>query len=320
MNTPGDRSGADPLPPPVATGQAALAWAVSSGRAAEVVERQRALRRRRRRRRFAVAAGGALGIVAGMLVWREQRTVPAAPSAVSGPTIVATPERRVLPDGSVVELKAGAGITVDFGGVARRVRLDSGEVHFQVAKDAARPFVVTAAGVEVQAVGTAFSVHLAAEAVDVLVTEGRVAVAREEATAGGRPAATVGAAQATAVATPPPFAAISVGAGERVVVPVAPPAVSPPPAALPVSAPEQARRLAWRVPRIELAGTPLREAIARFNAHAGNRLVLDPGLGDLQVSGVLRADDTESLLLLLRNEFAITAEVRPGGEVRLRRP
>jgi transmembrane sensor len=76
--------------------------------------------------------------------------------------------------------------------------------------------------------------------------------------------------------------------------------------------------LAWRVPRLELSGTPLSKALPMFNEHGRVHLRLaDPALGRLQLSGVLRADDTESLLRLLEGEFALTAE-RRGDELVLR--
>ena len=54
----------------------------------------------------------------------------------------------------------------------------SGEAYFTVAKNPGRPFVVAAGGVGVRAVGTAFNVRLDSDAVEVLVTEGRVQVSR----------------------------------------------------------------------------------------------------------------------------------------------
>jgi transmembrane sensor len=62
----------------------------------------------------------------------------------------------------------------------RRVELVAGEAHFTVAHDRARPFIVSAGGVAVRAVGTAFNVRLAPTAVEVLVTEGKVSVAEAE--------------------------------------------------------------------------------------------------------------------------------------------
>jgi transmembrane sensor len=84
-------------------------------------------------------------------------------------------ESHALPDGSLVELKEGSRIAVDFSAEQRQVRL-VGEAHFQVARDAARPFVVNAQGVMVRAVGTAFSVRVDSDEVQVLVTHGSVHV------------------------------------------------------------------------------------------------------------------------------------------------
>ena len=74
-----------------------------------------------------------------------------------------------------------------------------------------------------------------------------------------------------------------------------------------------AEQLAWRVPRLELNDTPLREAVALFNRHSRVRLELaTPALGDLRVSGVVRADNTPALLQLLRADYGIEAE--PTGD------
>jgi transmembrane sensor len=82
---------------------------------------------------------------------------------------------------------------------------------------------------------------------------------------------------------------------------------------------EMSERLAWRVPRLEFSGTPLAQAIPLFNRHSGVRLVLeDSALGALELSGVVRADNTDSLLRLLGAEFGILAE-RQGEAIVLSR-
>jgi ferric-dicitrate binding protein FerR (iron transport regulator) len=57
-----------------------------------------------------------------------------------------------------------------------------------------------------------------------------------------------------------------------------------------------------------------------FNRHGNRLLVIDPALGRLQLSGTLRADDIDSLFLLLRNEFGIIAVQGSAGRTELRRP
>src|SRR6185312_8533669 len=106
----------------------------------------------------------------------EWRARTARPVARADSIVISQPERKTLVDGSVVELRDTAEIAVDYAGPLRRVTLRRGEALFQVAKNPARPFVVKAGGLEVRAVGTAFSVQIDGAAVDVLVTEGRVSV------------------------------------------------------------------------------------------------------------------------------------------------
>lgn len=296
--TPGRRAGSADEPSPVATGLEALSWAVSSGAAGEVVRHVEARRRRRVRRRIAgVAAIACLGLVGAWLFPQAAATLAVPPIAAVS-TVVVAPETRTLADGSIVELRPGAEIRVEYGPSSRRVVLLAGEVHFQVTKDAARPFVVVASGVEVRAVGTAFSVDLGKRAVDVLVTEGRVAVTSPPA----------------AVEAAPAVAMVDAGQGTTVSLEVAGAA-----AVRSVPFGERRERLNWRVPLLEFSGTPLAEAIPMFNRHGRRHLVLDPALGRLQLSGTLRADDTDSLFILLRNEFGIIAAPGRNGRTELRK-
>ena len=91
-------------------------------------------------------------------------------------TAIGALQKLDLPDGSVALLNTDSAIDTAFTATERRVRIVRGEVFFTVAKDAARPFVVTAGTVAVRAVGTAFNVQRHHGSVEVLVTEGRVRV------------------------------------------------------------------------------------------------------------------------------------------------
>ena len=106
------------------------------------------------------------------LSWQPARTP--APSAT--PAKVALVEQRVLEDGSTIDLNRGAAVAVAYTLETRRVTLLRGEARFQVAKNPARPFIVSAGGVDVRAVGTAFHVRMESDVVAVVVTEGKVQV------------------------------------------------------------------------------------------------------------------------------------------------
>jgi transmembrane sensor len=250
--------------------------------------------------------------------WRRWawRTVPLAAAAalafsfvyrthpVAGPSAVArlasaelTPiEERTLEDGSTVRLNRGAYLQVAFSAGERRVRLERGEADFAVEKDPARAFVVESGGVSVRAVGTAFNVRLAEHAVEVIVTEGSVAVAR-----GGAGDANV-------------LPALS--AGERAVVPrvaAGAPVVDTP------SREELERRLAWQPRVLAFTDESLAAIVNEFNRH--NPVVLrlaDPALRDLRLTARFRSDNVPGFLRLLASDFGIRAEPGANGEIVLR--
>lgn len=92
-------------------------------------------------------------------------------------TTVGQQQSTTLADSSVVLLNTDTQIRVEFNDEFRNIHFLQGEAHFTVAKDPERPFRVYVGDRMVQAVGTAFSVYLRDAAVDVTVTEGRVALA-----------------------------------------------------------------------------------------------------------------------------------------------
>lgn len=282
-----------------------LEWPRAAGHVEDLLAAV-ALRKKRRRRRAVALAAGAATAVAALWFGLPAPVPPAGAPAGAAParSAVIMPERLTLPDGSVAALQHGTALAVHFeAGSAgpRRVELTKGSAFFHVAKDAARPFVVEVGTMRFRAVGTAFTVKTDETAVEMLVTEGRVAFER----AAPEPGA------AARHAEPQIF-----GAGQRVVVghaPSASPAVATvPAAALPQTA-------TWRVPRLEFNETPLREVVRLLSEHSGRRVSLaDPDLGRVEISGALRADNLEPLLEILAGTYGIAAEHRSDGVVVLR--
>lgn len=268
-----------------------LDWVGLAGKSREVhaaVERQL---RRRRRRWMAVAA---TVVAAGMVAWGGLRfapqfvSAPAADAADPAGETYAAAGRYALADGSVMDLREGAVVEVSWRAAERRISLLQGQAFFQVSHDASRPFIVRARGCEARAVGTAYAVSLVDDRVEVLVTEGRVAVAPDDATApigAGSPAVAAG-----------QNARIRLGVSPRQmeIRPMTPDAI--------------AAGLAWRVPRLEFDGTPLRDVLQAFNRYNVAQITLgDESLGDLPVSGLLRADNFPVLLKLLDTSYAIVS-------------
>ncbi|MBL9199052.1 MAG: FecR domain-containing protein [Opitutaceae bacterium] len=253
-------------------------------------------------RRFPIAwiAGGLAAAVAlSTVLWWPRAAVPE--TARSFATSAGGFERAVLDDGSVVELNGSTRVRADFTPGERRVTLVAGEAHFTVAPDAARPFVVTAGGVAVRAVGTAFNIRLAAESVEVLVTEGKVALARP--TASSAPGA-----QPTLVV-----------ASERVVVPATDPRAGPAQAQPVVEkvTPEVVRTaLSWQERKLTFAETPLREVVGQFNRRNRLQLVVtDPALAARPIGGTFAADNAEGFVRLLETSGTVVVERR--GEFEL---
>lgn len=81
-----------------------------------------------------------------------------------------------LEDGSHLTLAPQSAVDVRFENGVRQVTLLSGEVFFQVARDAGKPFQVNVAQVAVRVLGTAFDVRLDDRQVRVEVREGAVGV------------------------------------------------------------------------------------------------------------------------------------------------
>ena len=232
---------------------------------------------------LAAAAAVAVGI------FMAHRAAPTPTLVMAGTNPVAAIEQHALEDGSIVELNQGAEIAVLYTRGERHVRLERGEAHFTVAKNPSRPFIVSAAGVDVRAVGTQFDVRLDPAAVDVLVTEGRVRV-------GSIPL---------------------VVAGQQAVVSLQPGAAAPRVEA--VSAAQIDRLLLWRPQTLDFTGAPLSEIVAEFNRHNTAELIIaDPALANTRISALLRSDNIDGFVRLLERGFDIQAE-RSGNTIILRK-
>lgn len=215
------------------------------------------------------------------------------------------PERRVLPDGSLVELNANARIDVNFSAKSRHVRLVQGEAHFTVAKEPGRAFVVAADKFHVRAVGTAFTVQLETEAVSVLVTEGNVQLnevhSLDDASLASREVSQLVAGQVAVVRT----SAVDGSAAVAEIREVTPD--------------EIAQALAWQTMRLEFNNLPLRDVVAEFNRYNSRKLLIeDRDTGNILVGGSFRADNVEPFVRLMDLGFGVTSTAR-GRDVVLRR-
>ncbi|HET7535850.1 MAG TPA: FecR domain-containing protein [Candidatus Didemnitutus sp.] len=240
--------------------------------------------------------GGALAAAAcvALVVWVAS---PRLRSSASFSTAAGQHRTVDLTDGSTLLLNNGSEVDVDFRSSERRVNLHQGEVHFSVAKDASRPFIVAAGSVRVRAVGTAFNVRRDQTAIEVVVTEGKVQVSRAD----------------TAALDP-----VYLVAGESTTVNTD---GSAPLAVARINSDDVRAKLAWQAPRLVFSDTALADAVARFNRYSKVQLEIgDPELASLPVGGGFDADKAEEFANILLAAGGVKLERVSDTHIILRKP
>jgi transmembrane sensor len=238
------------------------------------------------RRRRVWAAAAAILIFAGIVgVWWSRM-----------PAIVqtGTAEQRVvwLPDRSQVTVGPLTRVSYRYSAATRALRLDTGQAFFEVTKDAHRPFVVDTRRGRIVAVGTAFSVNVASDRLNVTVAEGTVRI--ENAELSQKPSG-------SAAADP-----VMVSAGRRYIAATNGASVT----TLPSTTPD----VSWRDGRLVYYGDPLSAVITDLNRYAVDRIELaDQTLGDLQYTGTVFPKGINDWLVSLPNIFPVRVEHREHG-------
>lgn len=193
-------------------------------------------------------------------------------------------ERRVvlLADGSRLSLDAASEVRIRFSDNARSVRLTKGQARFDVAGDAARPFLVQAAGKTISASAGAFNVDVVGSELCVTPIRGKVLVLADLA-----PARSIATGQQ-----------LDGGAVKRA---------------------DASEAVAWERGELVFADDTLAEAVAKVGRYSNRRIEVDPGAANLRVSGAFNAGDTESFLDGMTSYFGLTATPGADGAVTLRR-
>jgi transmembrane sensor len=191
-------------------------------------------------------------------------------------------EKLPLPDGSRVDLNTDTKLDIALDGRERRVNLSRGEAFFEVARDTSRPFIVRAGAYRVVGTGTAFSIRLNGEALNVAVTQGRVRIECD----GIYGASFVQAGQV----------AMAADGGARV---------------LSVAADQIDRMLSWREGLLVFRNSRLDAVAGEFNRYNRRRLRVAPSVADVRIDGTFKASNLDGFLRLLHRGFAVKA--RPAG-------
>lgn len=263
------------------------------------------LRRRRWRRPqslLALAASLLLMLATGLIATdRLPALTPPGTAAQVYATDIAETRVVTLPDNSRIALDAATRVAVAYTGEARDITLLEGQAFFTVARDAARPFRVTAGGQTVTALGTAFNVELIDREVVVTLVEGEVVVTGAPAAGPpGPPPQAAGEAPAPSASADPPGAVRLVAGQQLIAAPDAPPQLA--------GAPDIEKSTAWRRGRIMLDDDTLQAALARVNRYSRIRIVIaDPVLAELRIGGVFNAGDTDAFIEAIETAFPIEA-------------
>lgn len=182
-----------------------------------------------------------------------------------------------LPDGSRISLDGRSAVDLHFDARSRTLRLLSGEILLDVAKDASRPFLVVTEHGSIRALGTRFVVERSDASTRLAMLESSTEVKSAGSTR-------------------------TVGAGQQVRFDAH---GLQPTEAIDAAGLEQA----WANHQLVIREQPLGEVLERLGRNHGGYLLFDAkALAHLKVSAVLPADDSQRALRLLARSFPIRVE------------
>lgn len=238
-------------------------------------------------RRTLILGGGAAAAGACILGYNVLAPGPAE----AFETGVGEQRQVTLADGTLVVLNASTRMKARIGDDRREAQLLAGEALFTIAESSAGIFSIVTPSGEIEAASGEILVKL-------LPKGARVALLSDAARASRRTwigqAGPVTASANSEILFERDEVAIDAATAEQL-----------------------ARRTLWREGMLAFDDTPLSEAVADVTRQSGVRFVFaDPALADLRVGGLVRADDLDAFLALLRNNLAINAE-RRSGEITL---
>lgn len=189
-----------------------------------------------------------------------------------------------LDDGTAVRLDTDSRIAVAFRGGERRVQLTRGQAFFDVAHDAARPFIVEAGPMSVRAVGTRFDVRRDGAQAKVTLVEGIIQVH--------------GSGLSAKTWTLKPGEQASLGRmpnRSRADVPQA---------------------TSWTQGRVVFEGLPLAQAINEINRYSPHKIRLAaPGVAGVPVTGSFETGDVDAFVSAVSDLHGLIAKKSTDGTI-----
>lgn len=253
---------------------------------------------RDRRVRRTVLATLVVGVIGGAGLGWQALTAPKPLATQAFETAVGQQATVTLPDGSKVTLNTDTVVRTRADPNRRLVYLERGQAFFEVEKDRRHPFVVTAAGKTVTALGTAFDVRVDRGGLKVVLVEGKVRVDTPVAPspAGGR--------------EPPPAQATEMTAGSQL--------VAPDNADWRMSRTDVNRETSWLRGQITFNDAPLGEIVAELNRYSTRKLVIaEPQLASVRLGGIYTPGDIAGFSRALRAYGVAEVSEGPDGQLRV---
>lgn len=265
------------------------------------------LSHRSRRKSMVGVALAAAAVLSGLLILQPQwfGIDPAVPPATTYQTNRGELKTIQLSDGSLVTLGGQTKVSVDYSPRARTVQLYYGEAWFEDRDLPNRPFVVTAGGGTITAVGTAFVVNRDADRVVVTVTSGIVDVAAD---VSGQPLQ-----HPTHDLPGPRLSVVRITRGEALTYSNR--------AMGPVVHANAPAATSWAHGRLIFDDVPLRYVVQNVDRYWSRKIIVDPQAGALRFSGQIYEGGIENWLRGLPDIFPVTTQQSGTSiSVRMRSP
>lgn len=216
-------------------------------------------------------------------------------------TAVGEQQLVTLDDGSTILLNTNSQVKVDYSQSTRKIYLLEGEAHFDVLSDPERSFLVYSGVGVIRTLGTAFSVLLKGNALEVTVTEGSIELNLVEKTVlDDKPGE-------NKTPAPEKLERLAIlNAGQNAIFDAEAKAIE---SIETVDELEIAAKLSWHDGLLRFSGDPLHEVIAEVTRYTQlSVVILDPEIRDLRIGGLFKISETHKLFEALETSFDIQVD------------
>jgi transmembrane sensor len=208
-----------------------------------------------------------------------------------------------LQDKTKIILNTNSLVKVTYTDKQRLFELLRGEIHVAVAHNQHKPLSVYAGSNIIQAVGTAFNVELGNEAVELIVTDGKVLVSDIN-------SLTVAPLKLENVYLPPESFTVSKGQKAQLKASVT--------AIIDSDESKLTSDLAWQQGNLIFRGESLAQAMQEVSRYTKYEFDFsDEGIKSRQIAGLFKTSDIEGLLAALETNFDVTYEKMSHNKIRL---